>query len=104
MKTSKVKLLFAGDFCSGYPERIELSHNIKKLVESCDYNIINFEGPLAKGKINNPNGRTLPQSSDSPSWCEENGFNVISLANNHSLDYNVEGLLSTKNAFKNQLY
>lgn len=100
MKKS-IKLLFAGDFCSEYPERIKLSHNINKIIESCDYNLINFEGPLAKGKLNSPNNKSLPQSLHSPSWCEENGFNVISLANNHSLDYGVEGLLSTKNSFKN---
>ena len=100
MRTKSVKILFAGDFCTQHPDKIELSQNIIDLFNTCDFKILNFEGPLAKGKLNIPNNTVLPQSPLSPKWCEENGFNIISLANNHSLDYNVEGLLSTKNAFK----
>lgn len=100
MKKERIKLLFAGDFCSEFPEEIHLSQKIFNLFETCDSKFLNFEGPLAKGKSNSPNERTLGQSSLSPNWCETNGFNIISLANNHSLDYSAEGLLSTKNSFK----
>jgi poly-gamma-glutamate synthesis protein (capsule biosynthesis protein) len=100
MKENRIKILFAGDFCSEFPEKIQLSQNILDLFSTCDFKFLNFEGPLAKGKLNIPNKTILPQSSTSPHWCEENGFNIISLANNHSLDYSVEGLLATKSSFK----
>jgi poly-gamma-glutamate synthesis protein (capsule biosynthesis protein) len=103
MQKNRIKLLFAGDFCSEFPGKIELSQNILDLFNTCDFKFLNFEGPLAKGKLNIPNKTVLPQSSLSPRWCEENGFNIISLANNHSLDYSDEGLLSTKESFKKSI-
>lgn len=60
----------------------------------------NFEGPIHKGVLNIVNTNILPQSDDSPAWCEQQGFNIISVANNHALDFSEEGLLETKNAFK----
>lgn len=98
---NKIKLLFAGDFCSEFPNKIELSDSIRNLFNSCDIQLLNFEGPLAKGKLNIPNNTVLPQSSNSPNWCEEVGFNIVSLSNNHSLDYSAEGLLETKKKFEN---
>jgi poly-gamma-glutamate synthesis protein (capsule biosynthesis protein) len=37
---------------------------------------------------------------ESPAWCEENGFNLISLSNNHSGDFGETSLLKTVDAFK----
>lgn len=100
MSDNCVKLLFAGDFCSSNPEEIIVSTEIKELIETCNIKCLNFEGPLAKGKSNSPNNKYLNQSDNSPIWCEENGFNLISLANNHAYDYGCEGLLHTMSVFK----
>ncbi len=100
MNKNRIRFLFAGDFCSEHPLNIQLSKDIIDLLGSSDFKFLNFEGPLELGKLNIPNKTILPQSLFSPQWCEDNGFNIISLANNHSLDYNVEGLISTMKYFK----
>lgn len=93
------RIFFAGDFCSRNPRTIKISTELLGLINSCDYRFLNFEGPIHRGTLNITNNNVLPQSDGSPSWCEEKGFNIISLANNHALDFSEEGLLATKNAF-----
>lgn len=95
--------MLAGDLCAANPENIDISPNLLKLFQSCDVKAINFEAPLSGAKIQSPNGATLLQSNFSPQWVENNGFDIISLANNHMLDYGKDGLLNTKNAFKNSI-
>jgi hypothetical protein len=98
---NNIRLLFCGDFIAEHPEKIELSNEFKELLESCDVKSLNFEGPLPIGNpIAIKGTAVLPQSNKSPFWCEENGFNVISLANNHMGDYGQDALKDTINAFK----
>lgn len=100
----RVKILFAGDFCARNPEKIELSEELKSIFDDCDIKCLNFEGPLKAGEPQIIKGSALlPQSDLSPKWCEENGFNVVSLANNHALDYGEEGLEKTIKSFGNSL-
>lgn len=96
----KIKLLFTGDFCSKNPQNIKLSDKLNEMVKSSDIKCLNFEAPLAYGELKSPNGSKLIQSEASPSWVENNDFNIVSLANNHMFDYGKEGLLATKEAFK----
>lgn len=96
----KVKLLFTGDFYSKNPQNIKMSNELTDAINSCDLKCINFEVPLPVGALQSPNGLRLQQSLESPTWVESVGFNIISLANNHMMDYGAEGLLGTKNAFK----
>lgn len=95
-----IKLMFTGDFCSKNPNTITISDNLKLEISSCDIKCVNFEMPLPVGKLQSPNGLKLVQSLESPSWIEENGFNLISLANNHMFDYGKDGVIATKDAFK----
>lgn len=99
----KIKLVFAGDFCSNNPEKILFSKSLKDLLESSDVNCINFEAPLSKGMLISPNGYNLLQSNSSPDYIEKWGFNLISLANNHMCDYGQEGLMHTKQSFKSSI-
>lgn len=96
----KIKLLFTGDFCSKNPYDIKMSDTLIEIINSSDIKCLNFEMALAVGELKSPNGTKLVQSNVSPNWVEDNGFNIISLANNHMLDYGEDGLLATKNAFK----
>ena len=100
MIENSIKISFVGDFCSKSPKKIKLSNSIKEVLEGCNSNVLNFEGPLAKGDLNIPNKTILNQSDFSPEWCEQNNFNIISLANNHALDFGEKGLLETKKEFK----
>jgi len=98
---NKIRVLFCGDFISKDPQHIILSDEFKNLIKECHIKCLNFEGAIALG---NPNTiqetAVLPQSKNSPEWCEKNGFNVISLANNHMVDYGQEALIATMKAFK----
>jgi len=96
-----VRLLFCGDFIAQKPREIVLSGDLRKLIAECDIKCLNFEGPLPIGNpVTIPGTAVLPQSMDSPPWCEENGFNLISLSNNHSGDFGETSLLKTVDAFK----
>jgi len=100
-RSDSVKLLFCGDFIAQNPRTIVLSDNLKKLIAECDIKCLNFEGPLPIGNsVTIPGTAILPQSMESPHWCEENGFNLISLSNNHTGDFGDTGLLKTVDAFK----
>lgn len=94
------RFFFVGDFCSRSPEKITISKDLQGIMDSCNYRFLNFEGPIHRGTLNIPNGNVLPQSDNSPAWCEEHGFNIISLSNNHALDFSETGLLETIRAFK----
>lgn len=93
------RLFFAGDFCSRDPNSIKISPRLQKLMDSCDLRVLNFEGPLHKGPLSITNKNILPQSEESPKWCIDNNFNIVSLANNHALDFGEHGLQETIKAF-----
>lgn len=98
---NSIRLLFCGDFVSEYPEKIEIADDFKILLDNCDVNCLNFEAPLPIGNpIAIKGTAVLPQSLESPVWCEKQGFNLISLANNHMGDYGQEALKATMKAFK----
>lgn len=94
-----MNILFVGDFCASHPERIVVGDSLIQLMESCQLRVLNFEGPLSSETPNHPNNTVLHQSDESPKWCVRNGFNVISLANNHMMDYGVIGADKTRSAF-----
>ena len=99
--SEKISILFAGDFCASNPSQIEVSDELKYLFDSADVKVLNFEGPLATEHFASPNKTVLKQSDESPKWCERNGFDIVSLANNHLLDYGQDGCRKTIDSFQN---
>ena len=86
----KVKLFFAGDFCSKpSTSYISVSEELQNLIKSCDVRVVNFEVPLK------PEAVTLPpqgyerfyQHDDVPQFLRNIGFNLFSIANNHLFDW-----------------
>ena len=99
-----ISLLFCGDFIAQNPQNVTLSEDFQKVVLDCDVKCLNFEGPLPVGDPVTIKGTAiLPQSMNSPLWCEENGFNLISLSNNHTGDFGESALIETVNAFNSAL-
>lgn len=97
----KAKLFFAGDFCSKpSTSKITVSEDLKKLIQSCDLKVVNFEVPLKpENAILLPQGRErFYQHDDAPEFLKAMGFNLFSVANNHAFDWGEEGFLKTKNA------
>lgn len=96
-----IKLFFAGDFCSRpSTSRIEVSDELKDLIQSCDFNVVNFEVPLKPENVILPPQRRerFFQHDDTPNFLRKLGFNLFQLANNHAFDWGEEGFLKTKSA------
>lgn len=85
-----------------WPERISISKRLQNLIDKADINVCNFECPIERQEQNPviKSGPTLCQSEKSPELLEQIGFNVITLANNHIMDYGADGCLATIDAFK----
>lgn len=101
-----VSLFFAGDFCSiPPPALISVAEELKSVIQSCDLKVVNFETPLAPDV-------TLPpqhyprfwQHDDVPEFLRDLGFNLFSMANNHTFDWGDEGFKKTKAALGDQSF
>lgn len=100
-----MKLFITGDFCpinradiSNSSSQEILDDEFKKLVNEADYRVTNLECPLTT--YNNPISKTGPALKANPEnirFLKENGFNLVTLANNHIMDYGSEGLKETIN-------
>lgn len=90
-----------GDCKVNSVDRLFLSEDLTYLLNKSDANVINFEAPLqSNAKAIRKSGPNIWQDKDAPKWLEQYGFNVVSMANNHAMDYGKDGLESTKAAFK----
>ena len=77
-----------------------IDKDLKQIINSAKFNVINFEAPIhSPSKPILKSGSSHSQWEYGPRWLEDNGFNVILLANNHIMDYGADGLLKTINAF-----
>lgn len=101
-----VQLFFAGDFCSKpSTSRISVSEELRSMIQSCDLKVVNFEVPLKPNVI-------LPeqkyerfwQNDDVPNFLYDIGFNLFSIANNHTFDWGEEGYKKTKLALGDQSF
>lgn len=96
---SKVRLFFAGDFCSKpSTTMITVSDDLKALVKSCDLKVVNFEVPLKPKDVTlqRQSRERFFQHDDAPVFLRELGFNLFQLANNHIFDWGEEGFKKTK--------
>ena len=99
---SNIRLFFAGDFCSKPSTlKITVSDKLKKLIQACDFRIINFEVPLKPEQVCLPAQRRerFYQHDDAPEFLSSIGFNLFQLANNHAFDWGEQGFEKTKAAF-----
>lgn len=103
-----MKILIAGDFCQGYrvdtfvTERRfgELFDEVRPIIESADYSIVNFEFPVVLDKdAAKPIpkcGPNLQGTIDAVAAVKYAGFKCCTLANNHILDQGEQCCLDTK--------
>lgn len=105
--TNKAKILITGDFCpikriSEFimQERYEAIFNdFLPVINDNDLAITNLECPLTdlEDKINKT-GPSLKASINAAKLLSLSGFKLVTLANNHIMDYGISGLLSTLQA------
>lgn len=93
-----IRIFFAGDFCSKpSTSKINVSKELKDLIQSCDLKVVNFEVPL-KPDIELPERKEerFFQNDDTPEFLRSLGFDLFSIANNHTFDWGKEGFEKTK--------
>lgn len=104
---SSIRLFFCGDFCSKSSTKpITVSEDLKRIIASCELKVCNFEVPLKPDE-----GYFLPQErerfyqhDDVPEFLKGLGFNLFSLATNHTFDWGEEGFKKTKAALGDQSF
>lgn len=102
MNNDPVRLFFCGDFCSKpSTSLINVSDEVRSLINSCDLKVCNFEVPLKPDNVSEIEG-TFYQNNDAPRFLEELGFNLFSFSNNHVFDYGEEGFKKTVNTFSDR--
>ena len=90
-----------GDFKADSVEHLNLSGELQLLLNQSDINIVNFEAPVcSNGKPIKKSGPNICQDIQAPKWLEDRNFNVISLANNHTMDYGNNGIEATLRRFQ----
>lgn len=103
-----MKILIAGDYCQRYrvdgivkEKRFgELFDEVKPIIKSSDYSIVNFEFPIV---LNNDSAKPIPKCGPNLKGTLEAvdavkyaGFKCCTLANNHILDQGEQCCLDTK--------
>ena len=103
-----MRILIAGDFCprDRVAELFEKNdfasvlNEVKSIIESVDYSVVNFECPVTKGRETpiekcGPSLRCSETGIEAVKWA---GFDCVTLANNHFLDFGKEGVDNTMEA------
>ena len=104
------RILICGDY---YPSEIikdELNSgkelfdkNFKDLLSKANYSIVNLECPVFDGdsfKKAQKSGPVLQGYPEGVDYLKKEGFKMVTLANNHILDYGFDGLRSTMSYLK----
>ena len=111
-KKEIMKVLIAGDFCQSHrvdalvkEKRFgELFDDIKPVIASADYGIVNLEFPIiidpGRGVPIPKCGPNLQGTLDAIEAVKYAGFSCCTLANNHILDYGGQCCLDTKHALE----
>lgn len=95
------RITIFGDFKVNQTKHLNLSGELMSLLNNSDIKVVNFEAPIkSKARPIKKSGPNICQHIESPDWLEDRGFNVISIANNHTMDFGTEGMEITKKAFK----
>ena len=103
-----MRVIIAGDFCPQYRVKELFDQRnyafvlgeIQPILESADYSIVNYECPVCKGGERpiekcGPNLYSEENGIEAVKWA---GFNCVTLANNHILDYDKDGVKNTIDA------
>lgn len=105
-----IKLLFSGDFCpigrsEDFINKFSVNDafgDILPIIRESDIAITNLECPLVESGIpitkTGPSLRSIVKTAE---FLKSSGFSLVTLANNHIMDYGKSGLVSTMNACEN---
>lgn len=109
MDNDIIKIFISGDFAPinrvsdiiDKKEYVSLYNDMLPYIKECDISITNLECPLVEDgtpiKKTGPNLKAPIKSIEALKYA---GFNMVTLANNHMMDYGADGLNSTINVCK----
>lgn len=98
-----VRILFAGDAMMDWSVKDAINENgsdypwehISSFVQKSDIAVLNLESSVTTSKIAENKQFTFKSDPNSLDGISASGFNLVSLANNHSMDFGTKGLLDT---------
>lgn len=90
-----MSLRFVGDIKIDKPLNGRISIDVVNLLTDGGQVIANLESPLTYGKLNSPKWASLKQSPKRVTDLRMINVKVVSLANNHMLDYGIKGVYDT---------
>lgn len=97
-----IKVSITGDFMVSFGvTEFQFGPKLKRILSDCDINVTNVEAPVkSKGaKPIKKSGPNLCLDPKAPFFLEKEGFNVVTLANNHIIDYGNESAQKTIDSF-----
>ena len=102
-----ITLNFFGDFLAPSVDSLSIGENLKRILDNGTYNVVNCEAPCMRADSAKTaivkSGPSHRQDIKTPEWLKKNKFNVISLSNNHIMDFGEMGFESTRDAFKGEM-
>jgi len=97
-----LKICCVGDISLAYCNKRDniVDDEVGRCIKGCDISIANMEYVVYDGYIR-PHDVCLVESTDTVSVIKNSGINVVSLANNHILDYGADAIISTRETLNN---
>ena len=101
-----MEILITGDYCPQQRAKDVLSNShvlggLQELIKNADLTITNLECPLTDSveviQKTGPCLKALPKQAE---YLKQHGFDLVTLANNHIMDYRDQGLKDTIDALK----
>lgn len=105
------KIFIAGDFCpiNRFSKAIleesseTIFHDLFPIIRNDDLSVVNLECPLTDSHtMIHKTGPALKAITDTAKMLSKAGFNLVTLANNHIMDYGASGLRSSVTACRDQ--
>ncbi len=100
-----MKIAITGDLFLEHPDTIVVDSEIKSMMSGFDYRIVNLEGALYSDNqlvARKKSGPSLKQPESVVRILEELGADMLTLSNNHVMDFGVEGYHFTKKILSNR--
>lgn len=98
--SNPTRIFFAGDFCSKpSTQHLTLSDELRDKMRMCHLRVCNFEFPL---RPEDSKGKNY-QNDDAPLFLKNAGFDLFTLANNHTFDCGERGFEKTRDALEGSI-
>lgn len=100
----QVRINIFGDFVAKDYSPDSVSKELQDILGAASINVVNFEAPVHTcASPSHKSGPSLSQDKNGIDWLERQGVNMITLANNHMMDYGNSGLVETVRSIRNSI-